>query len=445
MKNLRFALLPLLALLLSCDGGEPAPKNVLFIAIDTLRADRMSLYGYDKPTSPHIDAFAATATTFDRAHSPSSWTRASFASYFTGLTPHAHGCENRDGQLAESHLTLAERFREGGYATASIYANANIAPEFGFDQGFDLYDHPPTNAGYPRDWQVTDAAGMNERTLKWLRDERPADEPWFLFLLYMDPHDPYMPHDEHVFGPPVTNVHNGSRRVLRAIDNGERITGLDQSKAVIQGLYDGEIAYVDRHIGALLDELDALGLADDTVVILTADHGEGLWDHDEYRSHGEQVYQGQIHVPLVLRWPGRTEAGARVATPVNVLDVFGTLTTGLSLPGDGATQSGSLFAPSGAPLYIEELVGRKDMRSVIDWPWKLILNRGGLVELYHLERDPRETTSLVDEEPDVAARLTDIATARRLEGEAIRGGVKIEGDGPVMDESTKRELEALGY
>jgi arylsulfatase A-like enzyme len=450
MRIQSLALILILSLLTSCspNASDGPPKlNVLIIAIDTLRADRMSLYGYDRPTTPEIDAFATTATTYDRAITPSSWTRASFASYFTGLYPATHGCVNRDGQMSEGLHTLAERFREAGWGTASFYANANIAAEFGFGQGFDIYDSPPVNARYPRGIGMIDAISMNERIFSWLHNERPEDKPWFMFTLYVDPHDPYLPHEEYQFGEDQpTKYLNGSRRVLRAMDKGETKKNVEQIKRINRNLYDGEVAFVDHHVGALLDELETLGLSDDTVVILLSDHGEGLWDHHNYRSHGEQVYQEQIHVPLIMRWPGRTTPGSRVEYEVGVMDVFGTLADGFDLAAPEEHQSKSLFQTTeGRPLYVDERVGRLHKRAVIDWPWKLILNRMSPTELYNLADDPGERTSLVDLEPAVLARLTAMADSIKTQHETMKSQLNLKFNPLQIDEKTKQQIEALGY
>jgi len=445
---MRRTLLPLLLMVLpllpGCGDDAPRP-NVLIIALDTLRADRMSLYGYDRPTTPELEAFAATAMTFDRAITPCSWTRTAFASYFTGLNPGAHGTEDRSSQLAEHHLTLAERFKDKGWRTAAFYANGNIAADFGFDQGFDLYDSPPLNAGYPGGQRMIDAASMTGRAVEWLRAERPAEDPWFLFLLYIDPHDPYLPHPEHEFGTErATTSLNGRRLLLRELDKGDKTTDVDKLQRIIRNLYDGEVAYLDRHVGLLLDELTAQGLDEDTVVIVLADHGEGLWDHG-YRAHGRQIYQEQIHSPLVVRWPGRTEPGAREPRPVPVLDVFGTLADAFDLADPDEHQAGDIFAPRPHPITVQEILEDVDLRAVIDWPWKLILDHGKPAELYHLDDDPAERRSLLQDHPDLVARLVAVDDSVRV-ADAARRIADVGRDPRIrLDPKTEQQLRALGY
>lgn len=446
-------------LLAGCGGGgddrpdrPTPPRNVLMIYIDTIRADHMSLYGYHRPTTPHIERFAATATTFERAKTPSSWTRASFASYFTGLLPSVHGCEDRDGFVDAGLMTLAESFKAKGFATAGIYANDNVAAGLGFDQGFDLYEHPPARSGYRADGdKVTGAAEMNERIMQWFREDRPDDQPWLLFLLYIDPHDPYLPHREHSFGEPMTRAPRGARYFLKKWDKAKEKKSRAQVERDIIHLYDSEIAFVDRHVGAVLDTLEALGLADDTLVIVSADHGEGLWDHEDYRSHGHLVYEEQVHVPLLVRWPGVTPAGLRVSEPVPVMGVYGLLAHAYGLAGAGDQQSGDLYpwftgAGEAAPLFVEERLDTVDMKVVLDGKWKLIDDRGReRVELYDLEADPDELTDLAEDEPERVARMLELLARQEAANDAVRAGLEFEGGEAALSEQEKAGLRALGY
>lgn len=429
-------------------GAEP--PNILLLFIDTLRADHMSLYGYERATTPNIDAFAAGATTFARAYSPSSWTRASFASYFTGLYPSVHGCEDEQGKLDPSLQTLAERLRERGYATAGFFANYNISASWGFAQGFDIYEHPPANAGYPGDYQLADAAQINRRVFHWLQHES-SDQPWFLFVLYIDPHDPYLPHADHSYGTPPAPEVNGSRPYLEAIKDRKPDPDLVRIQEYIRGLYDGEIAYVDTHVGRLLELLDREGLAEDTVVIISADHGEGLWDHRQYRGHGKQVFEEQILVPLIVRWPGRSSPGSRVREPVPVFSFFGALAEAYGLAAVDEHQAGSLLPLLAgdqyeAPILIEENLKNAPFRALIDWPWKLIHNDGSRQkDLYQLEQDPYEMRSLryLDRKrvARMVAALDSISHLNSFLQPRFSGTDSV----PELSEEEQRELRALGY
>ncbi len=449
------ALLALAMIAVPCPGCserniESEPRNVLLLFIDTMRADRMSVYGYERTTTPHIEAFAATATTFERAYSPSSWTRASFASYFTGLYPSANGCQDREEYLDPALHTLAERFQERGFATAGIYANFNIAASLGFDQGFDLYEHPPPNVKGSDTAMFADAAAMNQRVLHWLRHERPRD-PWFLFLLYIDPHSPYMSHPEHRFGQHTAPSSVGSWRYLKLLKHRTTSRHQDRIRTTIKNLYDGEIAYVDAHIGELLAALEAEGLADDTLVILSSDHGEGLWDHEEYRGHGQQVYEEQIHVPLIVRWPGRTQPGTRVESPVAAIDLFGALAEAYGLAKPREYQAGSFLQAlaghsSSSPIFVEEKLDKVAYRVLIDWPWKLIRDDAkNTYKLYDLRADPTERAPA---DQTQATRVADMSTS--LDGRSSLNAqwlnsIEWLGSSDSLTEEEKRELRALGY
>ncbi|MCP4574143.1 MAG: sulfatase-like hydrolase/transferase [bacterium] len=448
----------LITFLTGCGGGSDrpdrpdAPKNVLLIYIDTIRADHMALYGYRRPNTPHMESFAATGVTFEQAKTPSSWTRASFASYFTGMLPSVHGCENRDGFIDEGLTTLPERFKAQGFHTAGIYANDNIAGGLGFGRGFDIYDHPPARTGYRGDQEkVTGAREMNARIMEWFRDERPTDQPWFLFALYVDPHDPYMAHRDLAFGEPMTRAPRGARHFLKKWDKAKEKKSQAQVERDIIHLYDSEIAYVDLHIGDVLDTLAELGLADDTMVIISADHGEGLWDHEDYRSHGHLVYEEQVHVPLIVRWPGITPPGLRVSEPVPTLDVYGLLANAYGLAEPNEHQSGDLydwFVGQGQTrhLYVEELLDSVDMNVVQDGKWKLIDDRGrDRLELYDLEADPDERVNLAESEPGRVERLLELLEIQSLANEAFRAGLTLEGGEAVLTDEEKAGLKALGY
>lgn len=425
-------------------------KNILLIGIDTLRADHMSAYGYDRPTTPNIEEFAATALSFDHALSPSGWTRASVASFFTGLHPSVHACESRESVLDQSHYTLAERLRDRGFATHGIYANYNVSGSLGFAQGFDEYVHPPFNAGYPGEKPITDAAAVNREARQWLEHDRP-DGPWFLFLFYVDPHDPYLPHDEHDFGQPGHSHRPlGSRSMLKTLDSRHPDRRVEQARQRVIDLYDGEIAYVDRHVGEILDLLEAKGLAENTVVILTADHGEGLWEHQHYRGHGELPYQHQIHVPLMVRWPGRTHAGDRVTRPVNAMDFFGALTEGFDLGGRHQARSvfdftdDEDFAPA---IFVEQAQPHTAYRVLLDGDHKFIRwDLLGRTEAYDLSANPgeRRRRGLL-EDPALLAALERRMTRISAANDSLRAIIDFTGGQANLSEDEREGLRALGY
>ena len=439
-------------------GDEPEPMNVVLIVIDTLRADRTSVYGYEHSTTPRLEQFAATGVAFDHAYSPSTWTRASMASIFTGLYPASHGCEQRLDGLAPEFDTLAELFKARGYTTAGVYANINIASSLGFDQGFDHYEKPVKNAGTRLGARFTDAAEINRRVFRWLQEDRP-NSPWFLFALYVDPHQPYMPHPEHWFSDAYASRTMGQTRYLDSLRDGQLPNNYAQIQEVVRALYDSEIGYVDQHVGELLDELERLGLTENTAVVITADHGESLWEHDDFIGHGAQVYEVLVHVPLLMRWPGRTEAGRRVATRVSVFDVFGTLVDGIGLEPSRPPQCGSLLDAidgrrSAQPILVQQRLDKWDYQVLVDAPYKLIQDRvQNRWELFDLAHDPGEAHNLVNESgvaasPALTSRMGALRTtldSLTTWTEAWHDSLGVQATTAALTEQEKRELEALGY
>lgn len=437
-------LIPVILLLGGCGSDQ---KNVILVVVDTMRADRMSLYGYERPTTPELEKFAASAVTFDRAYSPSSWTRPSVASFFTGLYPSTHGCETKDDALDASHQTLAELFQESGYTTVGFHTNGNIGEGFGFGQGFDRYEKIAPNASYPDDHEIADAKAVNAQVQRWLSEERP-DEPWFLFVLYIDPHDPYLPHDEHWFGPPHEGeFYEGSRKHLKKMDTtgGRTYRG---DRKTISNLYDGEIAYVDSQLGQLFRTLDEEGLTDDTVVMVTSDHGECLWDHGEQRAHGRLLYEELIHVPLIVRWPELTAAGTRVAEPVHAFGLFGALVEGFDLPARHQAPSLMSYFDGTAPLepiFVENNQPGVELRAWIEWPRKVIFNatveRG---EKYNLVGNPNEEMRKRTRRDMPAEFVAAMDSASTVNAE-WRAGIEFTGAAPQPTEEEIEALRALGY
>jgi arylsulfatase A-like enzyme len=308
------------ALLAACRCGPPPADlsgaeqpRVVFIVIDTLRADRLGAAGYARPTSPVLDALAAEGAWFERAVATSSWTRPSFATLMTGRYAREVGIyEERFDRLPDEALTVAERLDAAGWVTLGVTSNPNVNAVFGFDQGFDEYRESgvvfkfmtpePGQSRFGRN-QLDDAAAVTDAALDLVDRHAAAlaDAPLFLQVHYIDPHIPYAPPAAH----------------LAAIGGGE-----DRDAK-----YDGEIHYADAEIGRLLDGLRARGALDGALVLVTSDHGEGLGDHHPLphaATHGYTLYDSVIRVPLLV-WGGGARAGTRVGEVVSLLDVAPTI------------------------------------------------------------------------------------------------------------------------
>jgi len=431
----RYATLPARA----AAAGAP---NVVFVTIDTLRADHLSCYGYARPTSPFLDTLAAQGVRCADASAAAAWTKPATGTILTGLYPSRHGALYHGSllHLPEGERTLAQAFQERGYVTAGFVANPNLKRVFDFDRGFDVYFDSPVEdtltlaclrgtyfgqllmrlLRHQFNWNYeNDFSSMNREVLTWL-DQNHASQPFFLYAHYIDPHIPYDPparyREEFAQDHPLSFFNERKRRV-----------GID--------LYDGEIRYSDDGLKELVGALQRHGVWENTLFVLTSDHGEEFFEHGVI-GHGFSLYQEVVHVPLVLRGPG-VPAGRVLEAPVQILDLAATV---LSLAGpvtetfgDGRTfhrQVQGLQPPPEEDQFLESEFGQDDTNQrefvfsgVRSGAWKLVLTeqneffppsdpRYGHEALYHLETDPSERRNLFREEEhkelvsELLARLT---------------------------------------
>lgn len=311
-------------------SAGPAP-NVLVYVIDTLRADRLGCYGYPRPTSPEIDRFAAGATLVRDGRAQASWTRPAMASLLTGLLPISHRAEDAADRLPDEVVTLAERLSAAGWATAMVTTNGNVVSRFGFRQGFDDFHYLPERR---RSRAVhVPSQRVNEVVFRWLA-ERPLDRPFFLVVHTCDPHDPYTPEApfRQRLAPEVDDPALGD---VRALLRAGKLAGEEGARLApaIGALYDAEIAANDASFGALLRRLEILGLDGETAVILTSDHGEEFHEHGSW-THGRTLFEEQLRVPFIVRFPGGLGAGRELAGPADQIDLAPTVLdlAGLEIP-----------------------------------------------------------------------------------------------------------------
>ena len=453
--------------------GTPAGPNVIVVTIDTLRADHLGCYGYDRPTSPNIDRVAGEGVVFADPSSPASWTKPATGTILTGLHPSRHGAlyHGSQLQLPEGERTLAEAFADSGYVTAGFVSNPNVKRVFLFDRGFDEYFDSPVEdtvtlasiraswfgrvlmrlARHQFNWKYeNDVKQMNRHILAWLEENR--DNRFFLYLHYIDPHIPYTPPEPY--------------RTEFTRDHGMALFNERKEKVGID-LYDGEIRYMDEGFQDLVDELVRHGLWDDTLLVITSDHGEEFFEHG-LLGHGFSLYQPVVGVPLVFRGPGVPE-GLVIDEPVQVLDMPATVLdlagTGIDRLGDGLSFAGLMRGEAWQEprlYFIESEFGQNehDTRSFVftgvrEGKWKLVLTeenayfppqnpKYGREALYDLESDPDETVNLFHEEEHREL-------VERLIAELLRHSQFLQDTGfrdvppAAMDEATMAELRALGY
>jgi arylsulfatase A-like enzyme len=435
---------------------ETRPNLVLFV-VDTLRADHLGCYGYDRPTSPRLDEFAREGVRFAEARAQSSWTKPAMATILTGLYPVTHGAERRANGIAPEVRTLAERLSAAGYETAMFTTNPTVVEKFGFGRGFDRFEYVHQLQGRKR--RSVDSAAMVQAGVAWLDGRAAPERPFFLVVHTLDPHDPYRPQEPYRsrFAPGVDVASACCFRggELAALSAEQAATRRRDSLA----LYDGEIAQNDASFGRLLDDLRARGLLDRSAVVFTADHGEEFHEHGGWR-HAESLFEEVLRVPLVVRLPKGTAARATVADPADQIDLAPTL---LELAGVAAPPElpGASLLPviaGGAAPPRESLAWLRhpafDVAAIRDGNWKWLRHEGALrsvsggfdnpVEaLYDLEADPGEQRNLLAAEPDRRRALALRVKAARARFARAHPG---DGDGEVaIDPELDAELRALGY
>lgn len=405
----------------------PVRPNFVLVTVDTLRADHVGAYGYGRATSSNIDRLAKQGVVFERAFAQATLSGPSHATIMTSREVPAHGVINNAVDLREDQLTLAEVLRMSGYDTAMFVSEVYVSEEFGFAQGFDRaeihrvhsHDHDHHRPGEEEEEEEPEErlprGAVFERALDWLG--QPREKPFFLWVHAQHLHQSYEPPApfDRMFGEPPRSTHDlRCRRTLDKHEKGE-ITLEPAERDYIVSLYDGEIAYVDDQIGRMLARLDSLGLREKTVMVITADHGEMLFDDPAQREtgHGRDRFDAVLRVPLILAGPVGA-SGRRVPAMVGLIDVAPTVLELAGVKRPRAFQGVSL---------VPSIKGRR--RAVRDTNHSCTFHRDGTIrlsertdrlkmtcnrrqsvmkcELYDLERDPREQRD-VSADPAYAKR-----------------------------------------
>jgi len=421
--------------------------NIILITLDTTRRDRLGCYGYRRPTSPNLDRLADDSLVYDQAIAPANWTLPAHASLFTGKFSTSHGAKfdpegplSLAGQLTgassfyrkfrvrgldANEVTLATSLKQAGYATGAVVAGPWLKRPFGLHKGFDHYDDQHINVLNGRlASQVTPAAlGLLDKL---------SPGRFFLFLNYFDPHEPYFPPEgfAHKFLPQET--------ALKGLQTGQ-FTSQEKN-----ALYDAEILYMDHHIGQLLAELRRRKLYDKTWIIVAADHGEMLGEHDRF-GHGHRLYQEEIHIPLFMKYPHGEVSPGRTDDRVQLTDLLPMILHRLDLARPQDIQGGLppyLAHPIISETYpLEVMSPDGDSRALFKGHLKYVWNSKGNHGLHNLGNDPHEQVNLMDKQPQQAqamlAELDNYLAALPRPGPAGPQG--------QIDEKTRRALQSLGY
>jgi arylsulfatase A-like enzyme len=442
--------------------------HVVLLVVDTLRADALGTLGSGYPT-PNLDRLAKEGVVFTTAIAPSTWTLPSVASLITSLHPSehgllgageegsaadggaAHGAAQMPQQLDDDLMTIADAFHAGGYRTAGIVNQVYLRYKFGFGQGYDHYEQMRGQSGFR----------INRKAAEWLDQEKAAEaaaapsgesRPLFLYLHYLDPHWPY---DYRVKGPVPEGLAAAdddpglprSPDILARWMAEQRDAELKQRGiATLSARYALEVLHVDSAIGHLIEVLSARGLWDDTLLVVTSDHGEGFWEHERLL-HGHAPYDEQIRVPLVLRFPAWMDiAPARLSAPVGLIDVMPTLLdlAGIPVPAECRGRSLAPVLQGRETEDVERaiLIETGNERAVRTRDAKVLVSRAGetpVLEYYDLAADPSERTNLAS--PCEGPCREDVRRMRDLERGLVSRGAAAGGVTPEEIE----ELKALGY
>ena len=445
-RALLFVILLCVILAAAFDDTIGSPRaNVLLIVIDTLRADHLGCYGYERATSPNIDGFSKTGVLFQNAYCQMPTTGPSHASIFTSRYPKSHGVLKNGWVLHDTYSTLAEILKKNGYVTGAVVSSFVLSAKFGYSRGFDSYDEE-----FPRgqgslgggNWEGHSMPGAfdqradvaTQKAVRWIRQHK--KETFFLWVHYFDPHDPYEPPEPYLEEFVEENM-SPSEKLIAS--------------------YDGEIRFVDDELGKLLDTMRKEGLDSNTLTIIMSDHGEGLGQHG-WMKHGFFLYDEQAKIPLTMSFPGVIPKGVNLNSVVQTIDI---LPTTLDLLGlrhhenfSGRSLVDMIRKPEdsyGHTAYLERrryIDGKRgDFRVEGD---KFAVRRDDMKyiwapqeeteELYDLTKDRGELSNIIDQHPEIAAEMRKLILEWKEERDA-----DIEEFKQTLDPVSRAKLRALGY
>jgi arylsulfatase A-like enzyme len=465
-------------------GTAPASAdrpNVILVVMDTVRADHLPMYGYDRDTTPNIRKFSEQATLFSQSFASGSMTLSTHASIFTGLYAFQHGAHYTaqlpEGQpLSENFHTIAEELNEKGYLTFGIVSNFGfLSHVFHMDQGFQYFDNRvPVHFFSPaRPYYLRQIVGMlltryvspvkhadaykkaediNKEVYSLLDKVKKERQAFFLFINYMDAHRPYN------IPPPFDTLYPGKNDSINAFPNNrmsEEIMKLkrgitDEERSHLISQYDGGIAYMDFQIGELIKRLKKIGLYENSLIIITSDHGEAFGERN-LMEHGSSVYQDQVYVPLIVKFP-KAHEGHVVNEIVNSVDLMPTILDvlgyeiskdiqGMSLQSLKHEKSRNIISESYPNNYLLSWHSRfhRVERAIYSWPYKFISSTAGKKELYDLSRDPDEKVNLYRSDDRISGEL-ELQLNQRLNSVAVKFPPPAK-----LDEGALDRLKALGY
>ena len=460
--------------------------NVFLAVMDAVRPDHLSCYGYSQRTTPNIDEIADEGVLFENAFSAAPWTPPSHASMFTGMYPSQHGVLGENLYLDEEIPTLADIFRSKGYKTLGICRNVFVGSQTGLDRGFEKFDSQRKSVRrLSLDWiafclktdirfvmyKWASQARVFRQLRKWILGAEKANQPFFIFVNYLDAHTPYRP--PHPFKEKFEKTHNRSTDLQKITDVfnhrhgypyvAEEIEVSREEWEVLRSWYDGEIAYIDFFLGMLFDFLRERALFDNTFVVITSDHGENFGDH-HLANHVFCLYDSLLHVPLIMKCPEGFSTRKRISNIVSHVDILPTLLSLLNLesrhhisgvnllPFQDRAYHKCVCAEYGPPLADLQALKRlspnvepsicskhnRILKCIRSQDFKYIIGSDREEELYNLAEDPNENRNVIREFPEKAHEFK-VLLNTELEGRSTKKAK------PAFDDKMKRRLQELGY
>jgi len=441
-----------------CRYPENRP-NIVLICFDTLRADHLPIYGYERDTSPELDRYFADAEVFDHAYSTASFTTASIVSMLSGLLPARHGVRDFYQRLPGEITLLPDELSSMGYQTAAIVSNTVLTDEaLGMADRFDYYDDFVDERELNRSVYERRASRTTDAAIRWLNLERDPRRPHFLLLHYIDPHAPYLPPESE---SPRRFQHEGSLAFSSLPPSYQRLPGVTDALTYVDR-YDEEIAYADREMGRFLAAYAKHGLLDDAVLVFTADHGETLLEHRPHFAHSSAIWSEVLRVPLLIRWPGGT--ASRNPTPVSLVDLAPTILHAIDpdrrFEFDGVPfserQAGDLLLQENwkdSRAQAKAIRKRAVIRGHEKWTFQLLPD-GRIEPLWHsdLSSDPLEAKPgpWRGQSAETRKRIEAVISAELARDPApmsAQKGKRLSGPkpAPALEEHQREALEALGY
>lgn len=416
-------------------------KNIILIVIETLRADHLSCYNYHRETSKNLDKLAKEGILFKRCFVQAPWTIPSLSSIFTSLYPSSHGNNMPGGRLSTKAKALAEILKENYFTTQAFDAAGWARSEYGFSQGFDNYNEDSSIGN-----EKVSSFRLTDDAVRWIKLNR--KNKFFLFLFYNDTHYMYTYHRGISFYKEKSkNVYSDMKfeKICEIKDS------LDEEDIkTLTGYYDGEIKLVDQSLGRLFNEMRKLGVYNNTIIIVTGDHGEEFGAHG-YFGHTYTIYNDVLHVPLIIKVPGNKIKNIAVEEVVSSIDIMPTVLNLLRIKNNYNFQGTDISRffrdvkyPAGNKISIAETWNRWPRKSIQTKEWKMTfndINGTTYYELFNLADDPREMNNLAESYKEKLAEFKQIMSSKI---EAIQK-IKLEEEKSELTEAESSEMRSLGY